>query len=122
MNNDEKIVKILADMQANMATKADVERIEKRMDTLDDTQNRIVTSLDAVKAGIDDVQTKQKAQATKQAVEATVEAAKADLKVELAAKADILDLAAKIDKNTKSYKIRLEELEKDAGIRNRDKN
>jgi hypothetical protein len=72
-----------------------------------------------VRAGLEDVQAKQKEQATKQDVEVTVEAAKADLKVELASKADMLDLGAKIDKNTKSYKIRLEELEKDVGIRNR---
>lgn len=111
------------DLQAIGALiKAETEPINKKLDEVAQAQDQTQTGLEAVRAGLEDVQAKQKEQATKQDVEVTVEAAKADLKVELASKADMLDLGAKIDKNTKSYKIRLEELEKDAGIRNRDKN
>ena len=144
MSNDDKILKILESLLEGQ------KRLEYRMDKSDDTQARIITALEALAAGQNDliirvakietrvamieervakidtrvasIEAKQKELATKQDVEATIDAAKADLKVELASKTDMLDLGTKIDKNTRSYKIRLEELEKDAGIRNRGKN
>lgn len=98
MNNDEKILKALVALQADVST------IKENVTTLKDGQTHTNTAM--------------KALATKQ----DVEAAKTELKAELASKADVLDLGAKIDKTGKSYKTRLEELEKEAGIINRDKN
>lgn len=74
----------------------------KKLDTVQQDTAHISTALDAVRAGVEDVQAKQNEQANKTDV--------------------LVDLAVKTDKNTKSVKIRLEELEKDAGIHDRDKN
>jgi septal ring factor EnvC (AmiA/AmiB activator) len=53
MNNEEKILKILADMQATMATKADVERVEKTQqehgEKLDSLLGEVARTRSAVK-------------------------------------------------------------------------
>ncbi len=88
MNNDEKILKVLEELQEGQ------ERIEKRLDRIEQDHSHTSTALEAVAAG-------QKEQVTK---------------------ADLMDLNAKIDKVTKNHERRIEELEKEAGIPNPHKN
>ena len=94
-----------------MATKSDLARTD--------------TALEAVRAGLEDVQANQKEQATKKDVETAVNTAKTELKKELdkkADKADIMKLGVKIEKVTENQETRLRELEADHGIHNRGKN
>lgn len=74
------------------------EPIKKRLDGLEQGQNRTETAVDALKAGQDDI------------------------RENMATKADVLDLGAKLDKVTKGHETRIRELEEDRGIHHRNKN
>jgi hypothetical protein len=120
MNNDEKILKVLEALQADVtAMKGEVQKIpaiQKQLGTVQQDivdvkqeQAHISTALEAVAAG-------QREQATKQDVETTVEAAKTELK------ADMLLLELKVIKKIQSHERRISNIEEEEGIKNLDKN
>jgi hypothetical protein len=103
VDNDEKIVKIL-------------ESMDKRLTGLEQGQERTNTALEAVRAGVEDVQAKQKEQPTKQDVETTVDAAKIELK------ADMLMLESKVVKKIQSHERRITNIEDQEHMKNPEKN
>ena len=112
MNGDEKILKALENLQADVtAMKGDVGKIPaiekqleqqgKHIDMLVDTAGHTNTALKAV--------------ATKQDVEVAVDAAKSELK------ADILMLDSKVAKKIQSHERRITNFEDQTGIENPEK-
>ena len=113
MNTDEKILKALETLQADVTSmKGDVEKIPaieqqlahrgKQIDMLVDTAGHINTALKSV--------------ATKQDVEVAVDAAKSELK------ADILILDSKVVKKIQRHERHIRNIEEQEGIENPDKN
>ena len=112
MNNDEKILKALEDLQADVtAMKGDIGKIPaiekqleqqgKHIDMLVDTAGHTNTALKAV--------------ATKHDVEVAVDSAKNELK------ADILMLDSKVAKKIQSHERRITNFEDQTGIENPEK-
>jgi hypothetical protein len=117
MNTDEKILKMLEDLQTGQkalqegqknleagqkALQADVQKQGKQIDMLVDTAGHMNTALKSV--------------ATKQDVEVAVDAAKSELK------ADILMLDSKVVKRIQSLDRRVTNIEEREGIENPEKN
>jgi hypothetical protein len=84
MNADEKIVKILEELQA------DVKSLHNKVDTLDQGQKTLIGKVDRLEDGQGHIHTALKIVATKQDVEVAVDSAKSELK------ADILMLDSKV--------------------------
>jgi hypothetical protein len=103
MNNDNKILKALEDLQAGQkAIRADVATLKTDVGTLKDGQAHTHTVL--------------KTLATKQDVEVAVDAAKSELK------ADILMLDSKVVKKIQSVDRRVTNIEREEDIENPEKN
>src|SRR5437016_5657085 len=126
MNNDEKILKALEDLQADItAMKHEMEKIptiEKQL-----TQQRKI--LNEVAANMGTVLTEQQAQRIDirslhtdlQSLHSEVHASKEELKSEIIAsradaKRDNMDLKATVGKQFKGHEERIDTLEDDAGI------
>jgi hypothetical protein len=123
MNNDDRIVKILEDLQVGQKA------LNGKIDTLEQGQKALQTDVASVK----DVQQKQgkhidmlvdtaghmntalKAVATKHDVEVAVDSAKNELK------ADILMLDSKVAKKIQSHERRITNFEDQTGIENPEK-
>jgi len=134
MNNDDKILKALDNLQAGQ------DRSEKTVDQHGKILNQHGQVLTSLVQNVATVLQKQQEQgkdikAIKEVVkfvDMKVEAGNnkqdrnvAELKEELAKKADkadVINLGAKIDKVTKDQETRIKELEEDQGIHHRDKN
>ena len=101
MADTNDILKAIESLQKDMATKSDLEAVNKRLDGLGQGQAQINTALK------------------------TLEARQEDIREKMATKADIHRLEQKIDKvdkHVKSHESRIENLEEDAGIPNPHKN
>ncbi len=99
MNNDEKILKALETIQADVKdVKQGQAQTNKRLNTLEDGQTHLKTAVEALKAGQDDIRDK------------------------MATEAGVMDLGAKVDRITRNHERRIEELEERAGLPNPTKN
>jgi uncharacterized protein YoxC len=123
MNTDEKILKVLEALQADVtgikdvqqkqgtqleALQADVQKQGKQIDRLVDTVGHINTALKTV--------------ATKQDVEVAVDAAKSELEAKIGeVKADVLMLDSKVVKKIQSLNRRTTNIEEQSGIENPEK-
>jgi uncharacterized metal-binding protein YceD (DUF177 family) len=119
MNNDEKILKALEDLQADVtAMKGDIGKIPaiekqleqqgKHIDMLVDTAGHTNTALKAV--------------ATKHDVEVAVDAAKTELEARISeVKSDVLMLDSKVAKKIQSHERRITNFEDQTGIENPEK-
>jgi hypothetical protein len=88
-------------IEKNMATKQDIQRVEKGQEQTNNSLAHIITAVEAGKAGQDDIREK------------------------MATKADIHRLEQKIDKvdkHVKSHESRIDNLEEEAGLPNPHKN
>jgi hypothetical protein len=117
MNTNDKILKVLEVLQADIAVlktdmtvlKTDVTVLKTDGPIIKDAQAHTTTAIEAVAAG-------QKEQVTKQDVEAAVDAAKSELK------ADIYILNATLIKKVQSHEKRITNIEEKEHIPNPDKN
>ncbi len=99
MNNDEKILKALETLQADVKdVKQSQAQTNKRLNTLEDGQTHFKTALEAIKAVQDDIRDK------------------------MATEARVMDLGAKVDRITRNHERRIEELEAHTGLTNPHKN
>jgi hypothetical protein len=106
---DEKIVKILEELQA------DVKSLHNKVDTLDQGQKTLIGKVDRLEDGQGHIHTALKIVATKQDVEVAVDSAKSELK------ADILMLDSKVVKKIQSVDRRVTNIEDQSGIENPEK-
>jgi hypothetical protein len=109
MSTDEKVLKILEDLQADVkGLNSKVDRQGEQIDLLVDTAGHINTALKAV--------------ATKQDVEVTVDAAKSELGAKIGeVRSDILMLDSKVVKKIQSLNRRTTNIEDQSGIENPEK-
>ena len=99
MTNDEKIVKALEALQADVKdVKQSQMQTNERLSKLEDGQAHLKTAIEALKAGQDDIRDK------------------------MATEAVVMDLGAKVDRITRNHERRIEELETHAGLKNPYKN
>jgi hypothetical protein len=117
MNNDDKILKtldqhgkILTALVQNVAT---VLQNQREQGEKQDKQGKQISAVKEVVNLVD-----MKVEAGNNKLVSSV----AELKEDMATKADVMDLGAKIDKVTKDHNTRIKELEEDRGIHHRDKN
>ncbi len=107
MNNDEKILQALENLQAGQ------ERLEKTQREQGNIIAQIKTGVEALAAGQQDLRERT---ATKKDVDTAVEVAEKELR------ADILLIDAKLVKTVHSHGKRIENIEQHEGIQNPDKN
>ena len=102
MNTDDRIVKILEDLQAG--------------------QKAILADVETLKDGQAHTHTVLKTLATKQDVEVAVDAAKTELEAKISeVKSDVLMLDSKVAKKIQSHERRITNLEEQSGIENPEK-
>lgn len=99
MTNEDKILKALENLQAGQ------ERIEKTQQQQGTAIAQIKTGVEALAAGQEDLQEQVKT-----------------IRSEMATKADIQDVDAKLVKRVNSHEKRIDDLEKEAGLPNPHKN
>jgi hypothetical protein len=137
MNNDDKMVKMLEELQAGQKAikadvaglKTDVGGLKSDVGTVKDVQQKQGKQLEAIEAGVKTLNSKVdrledgqghihtalKIVASKQDVEVAVDSAKSELK------ADILILDSKVVKKVQSVDRRVTNIEDQAGIENPEK-
>ncbi len=103
MADNDQLLKAIESIKKDMATKQDIQRVEKGQKNLEQGQTRTNTSLGQITTVL-------------KTLEAGQEATKAELK------ADIHDLKVDLVKKVKSHEIRIENLEEHTGTPNPHKN
>ena|SRR5712692_3551516 len=117
MNNDEKIIKIL-DQHGIILTAlmGKVVTVLEKQQEQGEQQEKQGKDIQAIKEVVKFVDMKVEAGNNK------IVSSVAELRKDMATKADVIDLGAKIDKVTKGHETRIKELEEEQGIHHRDKN
>ena len=110
-----------------MNTDQILEKIREFIKPLLDGQAHIKTAMEALKAGQDDLRETMEQMPTKEYVRAEINSAKEELSTQILAaraeaKLDILNLDVKLVKKVKQHDKRIDELEKERGLPNPNKN
>jgi hypothetical protein len=124
MNTDEKILKALEALKADVTSIKDVQQKQgKDIEGLIDVQQKQGKQIDMLVDTAGHMNTALKAVATKQDVEVAVDAAKTELEAKIAeVKSEVLMLDSKVVKRIQGLDRRVTNIEEQEGIENPDKN